>query len=305
MKSTFPRIGSRRVELSFDIYVLIIDLVANKNPLWRQCGWTEPGEDLKALSLTHRSLVAPCQKRLFETVHCSINVARKLLEIYDASPHLVNYARRLFYFSIGHRSNITDDTCEVMVAFISKFHNLSELGLGFHTQAFEAGELQRHWKNMDPPVAMALLALLRSQSQLETLGISEIKGFPLQGTLSMAKYRQHLKTLSIFSVTVDFTDIVQTADLEASNAVATGPGRLAKCNFGTGTPEVLSILIGSPDSPAKNHPILDFSSIEELSAYWKQPDDLAWTELLIQSSPYLHKFHLDREYNSFFQQLTV
>ncbi|KJA21443.1 hypothetical protein HYPSUDRAFT_732980 [Hypholoma sublateritium FD-334 SS-4] len=173
----------------------------------------------------------------------------------------------------------------IMVAFFNKFHNLSELELSFNSRVIEALRPQYDWSNLDPSVAVAFLTLLRSQTRLETLIISGIKGFPLHGILALAKYRQHLKTLTIFSVTVDFTDVVQTtADLEASTAVATGPGRLAKCNLGTGTHEVLSILTGSPGSPAKNHPILDFSSIEELSVYWMHPDDVAWTKLLMQSS---------------------
>ncbi|KJA21442.1 hypothetical protein HYPSUDRAFT_67785 [Hypholoma sublateritium FD-334 SS-4] len=281
MDSTSQAIGSRRVELAFDIYVLIIDLVTNKYP--------QPEKDLKALSLTHRSLVAPCQKRLFHSVTYSDKVARKLLDIHDASPHLADYVRHL-YLSTDHRADKTRPN-EVMAAFLSKFRNLSGLELDFRVS--ETSQLQYEWKNLDPAVATALLALLSSQSRLETLAMYMIKGFPSKGILNLAKYREHLKDFTMYSVTVDFTNIVTATDLEASDSVAPGPGRLVKCTFGAETRRALSILTGSPESPAKNRPVLDFSSTENLLVEWKNQDDLAGTKLLMQSSPHLRKLHVE------------
>ncbi|KJA21452.1 hypothetical protein HYPSUDRAFT_42103 [Hypholoma sublateritium FD-334 SS-4] len=128
MESTSPRIvGSRRVELPFDIYTYIIDLVAKTYyPLHM--------EDIKAMSLVRRALVAPCQKFLFRSVTYSVKVARKLLQIHDASPHLVDYVRQLdLKFSADHRSDI-DRPSEVTVEFFNKFRNLSRLDFAFNSR---------------------------------------------------------------------------------------------------------------------------------------------------------------------------
>ena len=293
--ATSPGIGPPSVELPFDIYTLIIDsLVENKD--------AKPGKELKALSLTHRAFVAPCQKLLFSSVFYSVEAAQKLVEIHDTSPHLAGYVRRL-YFCNCHGTEIGYPS-EFTVEFLSKFHDLSELILTFTESRLHLFD----WKNLDPSVATSLLVLLRSQSRLEKLEISGIKNFPLQGILSLTSYRQPLKALSIFSITVDFTDDVaaQIADFEASNSIATGHGRLAtfKLFFGIGggTHDVLSLLTGSPDSPAKNLPILDISSIERLSVKWKHPNDHTWTKLLMQSSPYLRTFNVTRQYNFFLKK---
>ena len=291
--ATSPGITPPSLKLPFDIYAHIIDsLVEYKD--------TPPRNELKALALTHRAFVAPCQKLLFWSVFYSVEAARKLVEIHDTSPHLAGYVRRL-YFCNCHGTEIGYPS-EFTVEFLSKFHDLSELILTFT----ESRQRLFDWTDLDPSVATALLALLRSQSRLEKLEISGIKKFPLQGFLSLAGYRQPLKELVIFSVTVDFANVAaQTADLESSNAIATGDGRLAtfKLFFGIGggTHDALLLLIGSPDSPARNHPILEFSSIKRLSIKWKHPNDLAWTKVLMQSFPYLHIFSLTREYDPIFE----
>lgn len=283
MNSTCPATSSHRAELPFDIYVLIIDLAANNYP--------RPEKDLKALSLTYRSLVAPCQKRLFHSVSYSDKVARKLLEIHDTSPHLADYVRYL-YFSTDHRADKTRPN-EIMAAFLDKFRNLS--GLELDLRVSETSQLQYDWKSLDPSVTTALLALLSSQPRLETLAMYMIKGFPPKGILNLAKYREHLKDLTMYSVTVDLTDAVNAIDLEASDTVATGPGHLVKCTLGYDTHRALSILTGSPESPAKNHPVLDFSSMENVYVEWKSKDDIAGTKLLMQSSLHLRKLHVERE----------
>ncbi len=292
--ATSPGIGPPSVELPFDIYALIIDCLVEHNH-------TTPRKELKALSLAHRAFVAPCQKLLFSSVFYSVEAARKLVEIHDTSPHLAGYVKRLGFCNTRRRTEIGYPS-KFTVEFLSKFHDLSELILTF-TQS------RQHlfdWTDLDPSVATALLTLLRSQSRLEMLEISGIKNFPLQGILSLASYRQPLKELVIFSVTVDFTNVVaRTADFESSNVITKGYGRLAtfKLFFGIGggTRDALLLLTGSPDSPARNHPILDFSSIECLSVKWKHPNDLAWIKLLIQSFPYLRIFRFTREYVPIFE----
>ncbi len=281
--ATSPRIGPRSVELPIEIYVHIINSVVVDK-------YSPPKETLKALSLTHRALVAPCQKLLFWSVFYSERAGRKLLEIYDTSPHLAGYVRQLYFFN-HHRTDIEEGPTDFTVEFLSKFHNLSELILTFT----EPRRFMYDWKRLDPSVATALLTLLQSQSRLETLIISGIIGFPLQGILSLANCK-HLKELIMFSVAID---VAQTSGFEASHTIATGHRGLASFSFGTGTAgthDALLLLTGSPDSPAKNHPILDFSSIESLSIEWKHPSNLAWTKLLMQSSPYLRTFNLTREY---------
>ncbi len=285
MEKTFSAIRSRCVELPFDIWVLIIDLVAINYP--------RPERDLKALSLTQRSLVVPCQKRLFQSVSYSDKVARKLLEIHDASPHLADYVSFL-YFSTNHKADQTRPN-ETMAAFLSKFRNLSGLELDFRIN--EVSQRQYDWKNLDHSVATALLALLSSQPRLETLAIYMIKNFPSQGITNFAKYRQQLRDLTIYSVTVSSTDNVEVNDLEVSDTVAIGPGKLVKCTFGTDTRKALSILTGDTGSPAQSHPVLDFSVLQTLFVEWKSQDDLAGTKLLLQSSPRLRKLHVERECN--------
>ncbi len=295
--ATSPGIASHSLELPFDIYALIINsLVEYKD--------TPPRKELKALALTHRAFVAPCQKLLFWSVFYSVEAARKLAEIYDTSPHLAGYVRQL-YFCNHHRIEIGHPS-EFTVQFLSKFHDLSELIFTFAQSRLNLFD----WTNLDSSVATALLTLLRSQSRLEKLQISGIKNFPLQGILSLASYRQPLKELGIFSVTVDFTDVAaQIVDFEASQSESIATGRQRRLatfklffGIGGGNHDALSVLTGSPDSPAKNLPIFDISSIERLSVKWKHPNDHVWTKLLMQSSPRLRIFNLTRQYNPFFKK---
>ncbi|KAJ7137579.1 hypothetical protein C8R43DRAFT_1132174 [Mycena crocata] len=139
---------------------------------WIICGIGD-SETLKACTLVHSALRGPSQRILISSTTLGDHATRsyrELLDIFEKSPHIATYIRKLLLHLPSKDAELSEVEC--FQPIMDKLAGLSRLIVNGETS--DAG-----WDDLAPGVADGAVQLIQRQTRLEGLHVMSMHRFPV------------------------------------------------------------------------------------------------------------------------------